>query len=135
MMLYFIRLLLLFFYLEHSQQSFTLALTWIELSARSNFSSSLQATPFLVRAIDGDLDSFIDPRLLNNQYDPAQIIRMVTCAAACTRRMPKSRPRMSQVVGMLEGNHPLNEIKEEIKQEIIHRESSSVYVSAEGEFK
>jgi hypothetical protein len=96
MMLYFIRLLLLFFYLEHSQQSFTLALTWIELSARSNFSSSLQATPFLVRAIDGDLDSFIDPRLLNN-HDPAQIIRMVTCAAACTRRMAKSRPRMSQV--------------------------------------
>ncbi|WJX63461.1 Proline-rich receptor-like protein kinase perk1 [Trifolium repens] len=92
------------------------------------------ATPFLVRAIDGDLDSFIDPRLLNN-HDPVQIIRMVTCAAACTRRMPKSRPRMSQVVGMLEGNHPLNEIKEEIKQEIIHRESSSVYVSAEGEFK
>jgi hypothetical protein len=32
---------------------------------------------------------------------------------------------------MLEGNHPLNEIKEEIKQEIIHGESSSVYVSAE----
>jgi hypothetical protein len=32
---------------------------------------------------------------------------------------------------MLEGNHPLNEIKEEIKQEIINGESSSVYVSAE----
>ncbi|KAK2442894.1 Protein kinase superfamily protein [Trifolium repens] len=93
------------------------------------------ATSFLERAMDGiDLVSFIDPKL-NSQYDPAQKIRMVTCAAACTRRMPKNRPKMSEVVGMLKGDNPLDTIKQEIKQEIRVGESSYVYISPDHEIE
>ena len=50
----------------------------------------------LARALqDGNFD-LVDPRLQKN-YDAGEMIRMITCAAACVRHSSTLRPRMSQV--------------------------------------
>ncbi|KAK7272694.1 hypothetical protein RJT34_29466 [Clitoria ternatea] len=73
------------------------------------------ARPLLTRALEEeDFDSLIDPRL-QNEYDPNEMVRMIACAAACTRHSAKRRPRMSQVVRALEGDVSLADLNEGIR--------------------
>lgn len=73
------------------------------------------ARPLLTRALEeDDFDSLIDPRI-QNEYDPNEMLRMVACAASCTRHSAKRRPRMSQVVRALEGDVSLSDLNEGIR--------------------
>ncbi|CAN6680880.1 unnamed protein product [Malus baccata var. baccata] len=45
----------------------------------------------------------LDPRL-RNCYSKQQVCNMMQCASLCIRRDPRSRPRMSQVLRILEGD-------------------------------
>ncbi|KAK7311797.1 hypothetical protein RJT34_10162 [Clitoria ternatea] len=64
---------------------------------------ALQARPLLAQALqDGDFNDLVDPRLQKN-YEADEMARMITCAAACVLHSARLRPRMSQIVGALEG--------------------------------
>ncbi|GKV11898.1 hypothetical protein SLEP1_g23116 [Rubroshorea leprosula] len=62
------------------------------------------ARPLLERRAIHEL---IDPRL-GNCYSEQEIYNMLQCASLCIRRDPNSRPRMSQVLRMLEGDIVMN---------------------------
>ncbi|KAK2654840.1 hypothetical protein Ddye_014696 [Dipteronia dyeriana] len=69
------------------------------------------AKPLLARALeDGNFDALVDPKL--QEYDFSEMTRMVTCAAACVHHSARRRPRMSQIVRVLEGNLPLEDLNE-----------------------
>ncbi|OEL17834.1 Proline-rich receptor-like protein kinase PERK8 [Dichanthelium oligosanthes] len=60
------------------------------------------ARPLLSRALDtGDLEGLVDPRL-EKKLNEAEMFRMIESAAACIRHSASRRPRMSQVVRVLE---------------------------------
>ncbi|AES76893.2 putative protein kinase RLK-Pelle-PERK-1 family [Medicago truncatula] len=67
------------------------------------------ARPFFMRALKGKND-LVDPRL-KKQFDRKEMTHMVACAAACTRQSAKDRPKMSQVVRVLEGAVPVETLK------------------------
>ncbi|XP_019056874.1 PREDICTED: proline-rich receptor-like protein kinase PERK14 isoform X2 [Tarenaya hassleriana] len=61
------------------------------------------ARPLLAKALaEENPDPLVDPNL-QRDYDAAQMVNMVACAAACLRPSAWIRPRMSQVVRALEG--------------------------------
>lgn len=71
------------------------------------------ARPALSRALaDGDYDGVADPRLRGN-YDPMEMARMATSAAAAVRHSAKKRPKMSQIVRALEGDISLEDLNDE----------------------
>ncbi|XP_047316997.1 inactive protein kinase SELMODRAFT_444075-like [Impatiens glandulifera] len=49
------------------------------------------------------IDELVDPCLVNN-YDEQEVYYMLHAASLCIRRDPQSRPRMSQVLRILEGD-------------------------------
>ncbi|CAL5439530.1 unnamed protein product [Camellia sinensis] len=49
------------------------------------------------------IDELVDPRLVNN-YNEQEVYCMLHAASLCIRRDPHSRPRMSQVLRILEGD-------------------------------
>ncbi|CAF1893683.1 unnamed protein product [Brassica oleracea var. botrytis] len=49
------------------------------------------------------IKELLDPRLMNC-YSEQEVYCMALCAYLCIRRDPNSRPRMSQVLRMLEGD-------------------------------
>ncbi|XP_015866425.1 inactive protein kinase SELMODRAFT_444075 [Ziziphus jujuba] len=49
------------------------------------------------------IDELVDPRL-GNQYSEQEVYCMLHAASLCIRRDPQSRPRMSQVLRILEGD-------------------------------
>ncbi|KAL6221017.1 hypothetical protein ACLB2K_008769 [Fragaria x ananassa] len=49
------------------------------------------------------INEMIDPRL-SNCYSKQEVTNMLRCASLCIRRDPHSRPRMSQVLRVLEGD-------------------------------
>ncbi|KAG8636143.1 hypothetical protein MANES_16G103400v8 [Manihot esculenta] len=53
------------------------------------------------------IQEILDPRLMNC-YSEQQVHNMMHCASLCIRRDPYSRPRMSQVLRMLEGDMVMN---------------------------
>lgn len=53
------------------------------------------------------VDELIDPRL-ENLYSEQEVYNMLHCASLCIRRDPHARPRMSQVLRMLEGDIVIN---------------------------
>ncbi|KAJ1297789.1 hypothetical protein BS78_01G404200 [Paspalum vaginatum] len=53
-------------------------------------------------AVDGNLQSLIDPRL-GSDYDPSVMMRMVECAAAAVRQSAQQRPSMVQILKYLQG--------------------------------
>ncbi|TVU18440.1 hypothetical protein EJB05_34541 [Eragrostis curvula] len=60
------------------------------------------ARPLLSRALDtGYLEGLIDPRLEKN-FNEIEMFRMIEAAAACIRHSASRRPRMSQVVRVLD---------------------------------
>ena len=59
----------------------------------------------MARALeDGNFNELADARLEGN-YNPQEIARMVTCAAASIRHSGRKRPKMSQVN---QNNNPTN---------------------------
>ncbi|PWA74241.1 serine/threonine-protein kinase, active site protein [Artemisia annua] len=68
------------------------------------------ATPVLIQASEGgSFDEMVDPRLGGN-YNRNEMHRMVACAAICLRHAAKRRPKMSQVVRILEGDVSLEDL-------------------------
>ena len=62
------------------------------------------ARPLCTKALEnGNLDGLVDPRL-ENDYDKDEFTRMVASAGACVRLSARRRPRMSQIVRVLEGD-------------------------------
>ncbi|WVZ95646.1 hypothetical protein U9M48_041380 [Paspalum notatum var. saurae] len=60
------------------------------------------ARPLLSRALDaGDLEGLVDPRL-EKKLNEGEMFRMIEAAAACIRHSASRRPRMGQVVRVLE---------------------------------
>ncbi|XP_078174676.1 proline-rich receptor-like protein kinase PERK8 isoform X2 [Carex rostrata] len=60
------------------------------------------ARPLLTQALEtGKLEEVIDPRLEKN-YNEVEMLRMIEAAAACVRHSASRRPRMSQVVRVLD---------------------------------
>ena len=69
------------------------------------FPNGLQARPLLSRALDtGDLGGLVDPRLEMKWLNEVEMFRMIEAAAACIRHSASRRPRMSQVVRVLESS-------------------------------
>ncbi|KAI4380158.1 hypothetical protein MLD38_006379 [Melastoma candidum] len=76
------------------------------LATNTNQDDSLVqwARPKLKRALeDGNFDSIVDPKL-QNIYDHGKMSLMVACAAACVHSSANHRPKMSQIVRILEGD-------------------------------
>uniref|UniRef100_A0A803RBY7 Protein kinase domain-containing protein n=1 Tax=Cannabis sativa TaxID=3483 RepID=A0A803RBY7_CANSA len=53
------------------------------------------------------VDVLVDPRLTNN-YSKEEVCNVLQCASLCIRRDPHCRPRMSQVLRILEGDTAVN---------------------------
>lgn len=63
---------------------------------------SLQARPLLLRAVEtGDFGELVDPRL-ERQYADTEMFRMIETAAACVRHSAPKRPRMVQVITIID---------------------------------
>ncbi|CAL0318950.1 unnamed protein product [Lupinus luteus] len=72
-----------------------------------------KARPVCVKVIEsGNFEELVDPRLEGN-YNTQEIAHMVACASACVRHSAKRRPRMSQVVRVLEGDVSLDVLNHE----------------------
>ncbi|KAL0702789.1 hypothetical protein Bca4012_058911 [Brassica carinata] len=73
------------------------------------------ARPIMARALeDGNFNELADARLEGN-YNPHEMARMVTCAAASIRHSGRKRPKMSQIVRALEGEMSLDALNEGVK--------------------
>ena len=72
----------------------------------------------------GSFDELVDPRLGDN-YDPQEMLRMVSCAAACVRQSARRRPKMSQIVRALEGDVSLEVLHEGVRQDSMVSSGSS----------
>ncbi|XWS29309.1 hypothetical protein CRYUN_Cryun24cG0017900 [Craigia yunnanensis] len=82
------------------------------------------ARPLLARALeDGNHDQLVDLRLELN-YNHNEMQRMVACAATSIRHSARKRPKMSQIVRVLEGDSSLNDLNDGDKTG-----QSSIYVS------
>ncbi|TKY45907.1 Proline-rich receptor protein kinase PERK1 [Spatholobus suberectus] len=72
------------------------------------------ARPLLTPSLkDKNFDILADPRL-HNEYDPNEMTCMVACAASSIKYSPKDRPRMSQVVRILEGDVSVEDLNDKI---------------------
>ncbi|KAK6148847.1 hypothetical protein DH2020_016372 [Rehmannia glutinosa] len=73
------------------------------------------ARPLLTQALESNnFDSVADPKL-QKDYNSIEMARMVACASVCVRHLARRRPRISQIILALEGNLPLNDLKEGIQ--------------------
>uniref|UniRef100_M4F809 non-specific serine/threonine protein kinase n=1 Tax=Brassica campestris TaxID=3711 RepID=M4F809_BRACM len=73
------------------------------------------ARPIMVRALEeGNFNELADVRLEGN-YNPQEMARMVTCAAASIRHSGRKRPKMRQIVRALEGEVSLDVLYEGVK--------------------
>lgn len=73
------------------------------------------ARPLLARAMeDGNVDALADIRIQHN-YNVNEMMRVVACAASCVRHSARKRPRMGQIVRVLEGDVSLDDLDEGIR--------------------
>ncbi|GAV82932.1 Pkinase_Tyr domain-containing protein [Cephalotus follicularis] len=73
------------------------------------------ARPLLSQSLeDGNFDELADP-LLERNYNPQEMARMVAGAAASIRHSAKKRPKMSQIVRALEGESSLEDLNEGVR--------------------
>ncbi|KAJ4842932.1 hypothetical protein Tsubulata_026106 [Turnera subulata] len=73
------------------------------------------ARPLLIQAIEsGDLGELVDPRLEKN-YVESEMLRMIETAAACVRHSAPKRPRMMQVVRVLDCDNELADLSNGVK--------------------
>ncbi|KAI5063785.1 hypothetical protein GOP47_0020455 [Adiantum capillus-veneris] len=63
---------------------------------------------------EDDLHLLADP-LLGGAFEPREMFRMITAAAACVRHSSSKRPRMRKVVRALEGEYSLVDLNEGLK--------------------
>ncbi|KAK7309288.1 hypothetical protein RJT34_05879 [Clitoria ternatea] len=86
------------------------------------------ARPLLTRGLDedGNFGELVDPFLEGN-YNPQELQRMAACAAASIRHSAKKRPKMSQIVRILEGDVSLDDLKDGVR-----RGNNSAYTSSSG---
>ncbi|WOL02716.1 somatic embryogenesis receptor kinase 2 [Canna indica] len=70
---------------------------------------------------DKKLDMLVDPELQNN-YPEAEVESLIQVALLCTRGTPLERPKMSEVVRMLEGDGLAEKWEEWQKVEVVHEE-------------
>ncbi|KAL8553199.1 hypothetical protein ACS0TY_001735 [Phlomoides rotata] len=83
------------------------------------------ARPILSKVAEGgSYAELVDPRLGDN-YDPQEMLRMVSCAAACVRQSARRRPKMSQIVRALEGDVSLDDLHEGVRQNSVMGSGSS----------
>ncbi|CAI8600317.1 unnamed protein product [Vicia faba] len=88
------------------------------------------ARPLCTKALEnGILNGLVDIRLEDN-YDKNEITRMIACAAASVRHSSKRRPKMSQIVRVLEGDSSL----EALHQDGVKAGHSTMYSSASGDY-
>ncbi|KAF5765115.1 putative protein kinase RLK-Pelle-PERK-1 family [Helianthus annuus] len=81
------------------------------------------AGPLLAKALeDRNYNGLVDPRLEGN-YEPHEVARMVSCTAASIRHAAKRRPKMSQIVRVLEGDGSLDTLNDALKP---HRMESTL---------
>ncbi|KZV50604.1 hypothetical protein F511_14607 [Dorcoceras hygrometricum] len=68
------------------------------------------ARPLLTQSLeDSNFDFVADPRL-QKDYNLIEISRMVACASVCVRHLARRRPKMSQIVRVLEGSLSLDDL-------------------------
>ncbi|KAK3224099.1 hypothetical protein Dsin_011124 [Dipteronia sinensis] len=73
------------------------------------------ARPLMAQALaDGNYNELADANLEKN-YNPLEMARMVSCAAASIRHSARKRPKMSQIVRALEGDSSLEDLNEGVK--------------------
>lgn len=73
------------------------------------------ARPLMAQALqDGNYNELADVNLEQN-YNPLEMARMVSCAAASIRHSARKRPKMSQIVRALEGDSSLEDLNEGVK--------------------
>ncbi|KAK1423594.1 hypothetical protein QVD17_18898 [Tagetes erecta] len=82
------------------------------------------ARPFLAKALDDqNYNGLIDPRLEGN-YEPNEVARMVSCTAASIRYYAKRRPKMSQIVRVLERDGSLDTLNDALTPQRMESTSS-----------
>ncbi|KAK4784667.1 hypothetical protein SAY86_019035 [Trapa natans] len=73
------------------------------------------ARPLLSRALqEGVYEGLVDACMEGN-YNHQEMARMVSCASASIRHSAKKRPKMSQIVRVLEGDVSLDDLNEGVK--------------------
>ncbi|XP_027361614.1 proline-rich receptor-like protein kinase PERK4 [Abrus precatorius] len=74
------------------------------------------ARPLLTRGLeeDGNFGELVD-LFLEGNYSPQELQRMAACAAASIRHSAKKRPKMSQIVRILEGDVSLDDLRGGVK--------------------
>ncbi|KAI5402493.1 proline-rich receptor-like protein kinase PERK4 [Lathyrus oleraceus] len=88
------------------------------------------ARPLCNKALEnGILTGLVDIRLEDN-YDKNELTRMIACAATSVRHSAKRRPKMSQIVRVLEGDSSL----EALHQDGVKAGNSTMYSSASGDY-
>ncbi|KAL1195939.1 Proline-rich receptor-like protein kinase PERK4 [Cardamine amara subsp. amara] len=89
------------------------------------------ARPLMAQALeDGNFNELADARLEGN-YNPQEMARMVTCAAASIRHSGRKRPKMSQIVRALEGEVSLDALNEGVKPGLSNIYGSSGAISSD----
>ncbi|KAL9245022.1 hypothetical protein vseg_018721 [Gypsophila vaccaria] len=74
------------------------------------------ARPLISRAMEeGVCNELVDPRL-QGEYEPQQMLRLIACAGSSVRHSARRRPKMSQIVRVLEGDVSLDDLNEGAKQ-------------------
>ncbi|KFK36030.1 hypothetical protein AALP_AA4G068600 [Arabis alpina] len=87
----------------------------VDLSGEMEDSLVDWARPLCMRAAqDGDYRELVDA-FLETQYEPYEMARMVACAAAAVRHSGRRRPKMSQIVRILEGDASLDDLNDGVK--------------------
>ncbi|XP_009147911.2 proline-rich receptor-like protein kinase PERK7 isoform X3 [Brassica rapa] len=87
----------------------------VDLSGEMEDSLVDWARPLCMNAAqDGEYGELVDP-FLENQYEPYEMARMVACAAAAVRHSGRRRPKMSQIVRILEGDASLDDLNDGVK--------------------
>ncbi|KAL5552882.1 hypothetical protein UlMin_040283 [Ulmus minor] len=73
------------------------------------------ARPLLIQALDtGNLSEIVDPRL-EKHYVEGEMLRMIEAAAACVRHSAPKRPRMMQVVRVLDCEAEMSDLSNGVK--------------------
>ncbi|KAG7531560.1 hypothetical protein ISN44_As08g001780, partial [Arabidopsis suecica] len=84
----------------------------VDLTGEMEYSLVDWARPLCLKAAqDGDYNQLADPRLELN-YSHQEMVQMASCAAAAIRHLTRRRPKMSQIVRVLEGDMSMDDLSE-----------------------
>lgn len=74
---------------------------------------------------DKKLETLVDPDL-HGEYVEDQVEQLIQVALLCTQGSPMERPKMSEVVRMLEGDGLAERWEEWQKEEVIRQDSNNI---------